>query len=287
MRPSRLLLLLLASLVLAPFTARAADVPVTYTVDTTALKLAISGTNLTFQLYTDGACTSLAHTQVLTVDNTNLLSVLKRSKPKNGVKPPKTTDVRATLTGVGPAAPLYLKVTGTGITPIGGACQVQASTTVGQSGVNLVLKDANGVVVGPLEFSGNAMLSDGGVLVLGYVPPAGFNQFTQFFYTSTDCSGPKLYQAFLAAGGYAQYLDGVDGTTLYHGPATGPVTAYNSYDYAPEIPTNCTGPGQLFNLPNRCCCTSPTCTVGSSTNLGPPSTMDVSGFVPPFSASLQ
>lgn len=39
-------LLLLASLALDPCTARAADVPVTYTVDTTALKLDISGTNL-------------------------------------------------------------------------------------------------------------------------------------------------------------------------------------------------------------------------------------------------
>src|SRR5690349_6055594 len=106
MRPSRLLLL--ASLVLAPVAARAGDVPVTYTVDTTALKAAVSGTNLTFKLFTDAACTTTAHTEVVTVDNVTLLSVLKRSKPTGGAKPPKTTDIRATLTGVASAAPLYL-----------------------------------------------------------------------------------------------------------------------------------------------------------------------------------
>lgn len=285
MRLSRLLLL--ASLVLAPCAARAADVPVTYTVDTTALKLAISGTNLTFQLYTDGACTSLAHTQVLTVDSTNLLSVLKRSKPKNGVKPPKTTDVRATLTGVGPASPIYLKVTGTGITPVGGACQVQASTTVGQAGTNLVVRDSNGVLLGPLDLNGNVILSDGGVPVFGNVPPAGFNPFSSFVYASANCSGPRLTGAGLAAGGYVFFIQGVDGATLYYGPATAPVTAYSSYDYAPEIPANCTNPGQVFNLPNRCCCTGPVCTPGGSGNIGPPFTMNVGGFVPPFSASIQ
>ena len=40
----RSLSLLLTSLSLPPALARAADVPVTYTVDTTALKAAISGT---------------------------------------------------------------------------------------------------------------------------------------------------------------------------------------------------------------------------------------------------
>lgn len=286
MRPLRYLFL--AILLALPAAARAADVPVVYTVDTTALKLAISGTNLTFELHTNAACTSLAHTQVLTVDNVSMLSVLKRSKPKNGVKPPKTTDLRATLTGVAPAAPLYAKVTGTGVTPVGGACQVQASTAAGPSGGGSpVVKDANGAFLGSLDVGGNVIIPDGGNLILGYVPPTGFLQQTFFVYTSTNCTGPPLTFAFPAGGGYLHGMAGVDGTTLYYAPLSGPLVTLNSSDYSPEIPGNCTAPGQVFNPPNRCCCTSPTCYVPGSANAGPMFTLDVSGFVPPFSASLQ
>jgi len=48
------LLALLSSL--APVASRAADLPVRYTVDEKQLKNAISGSNLTFQLYSDAAC---------------------------------------------------------------------------------------------------------------------------------------------------------------------------------------------------------------------------------------
>ena len=40
-------LVALAAIIAAPYVARAADVPVSYTVDQTALKLAIAGTNVT------------------------------------------------------------------------------------------------------------------------------------------------------------------------------------------------------------------------------------------------
>jgi hypothetical protein len=286
MRAVRLLSVVV--LALAPALASAADVPVVYTVDSTALKLAISGTNLTFQLYTDAACTSLAHTQVLTVDNTNMLSVLKRSKPKNGVKPPKTTDIRATLTGVAPAAPLYLTVTGTGITAVGGACQVQASTATGPTiGKALVIRDANGTFVGSLDpGTGSAVIPDGSNLISGYVAPTGFTQASFFQYASANCTGPALVGAYPSAGGYLHTLAGVDGTTLYYAPLTGTLTTIASGDYAPEIPANCNAP-QVFVPPNRCCCPSPTCTTTFPNTVAPPLTMDISAFVPPFAASLE
>lgn len=283
----RLPTFLLAALVLLPAAARAADVPVTYTVDTTALKLAVSGTSLTFQLYTDAACTALAHTQVLTVDNVSLLSVLKRSKPKNGVKPPKTTDIRATLTGVAPAAPLYAKVTGTGITSVGGACQVQASTAAGAATGALVLRDSNGVLIGQLDVNGSFAMSDGGTLFQAYAGPGGFFQGAGFYYTSTDCSGPGLANASLGIGGFGAIMDGVIGTTLYYGPTTAPSVTIGSFDYRPQLAGNCVGPGQVFTLPDICCCQSPLCTSTFPLNAGPPSTMDISVFVPPFTASLQ
>ena len=40
------------------FTVRAADLPVSYLVDETALKAAVAGTALTFELHTDLTCTS-------------------------------------------------------------------------------------------------------------------------------------------------------------------------------------------------------------------------------------
>jgi hypothetical protein len=215
-------------------------------------------------------------------------SVLKRSKPKNGVKPPKTTDIRATLTGVSPAAPLYAKVTGTGITPVGGACQVQAASAAGALAGSLVTRDGNGMVLGPFDpSSGYFVMSDGGTLFAAYATPAGFFPTNGFQYASTNCTGPRLSFAQTTGGGWLPVLDGVDGTTLYYGPATAPLTFVGSQDYAPEIPANCVAPGQLFVPPDRCCCTGPTCYPGFSMNVGPPSSMDISGIVPPFSVSLQ
>lgn len=281
--------LLFAVLVLAPSAAVAADVPVVYTVDTTALKLAISGTNLTFELHTNATCTALAHSQVLTIDATSMQSVLKRSKPKNGVKPPKTTDIRATLTGVGPAAPLYAKVTGTGITPVGGACQAQAASTFGASATGLIVKDANGTVMGPLQ-NGSLILSDGGTPVATQAQPSGFIQGSSFAYASNDCTGPKLtYATGLSNNYFVHDQVGIDGTTLWYGPVSAPLTSYNSSDYAPEIPANCVAPGQIFTPPDRCCCSAPVCFTGGpyTANFSPALSMDISAFVPPFTASLQ
>ncbi len=164
---------------------------------------------------------------------------------------------------------------------------MQASTTVGQSGGSVVVRDANGTLMGAVDTGGILILNIGGTPVVGYVPPTGFVQGTFFYYTSANCTGPRLFFPAPTMGGYGLQVDGVDGTTLYYGPATGPVTAYNSTDYSPEIPANCVNPGQVFNPPDRCCCTSPVCTPGGSGALGVPSTLDISGFVPPFSASFQ
>ena len=104
----------------------AADVPVSYTVDEKQLKNAVSGTNLTFTLYADPGCTSQLHSEILVIDNI-LVSRLKLFKPKGGAKPPKTAELRATLSGVTGATNVYMDVTGTGVVPVGGACQAQAA----------------------------------------------------------------------------------------------------------------------------------------------------------------
>src|SRR5688572_12042828 len=115
-----------ASFALWSTTAHAIDVPVTYDVDQKAFKAAILGTSLTFTLYTDNTCTTSAGTDtVLAEDVDVLLEAVKLGKVKGGPKPPKIMRLRHTMSGVTAATELFLEVTGTGITPIGGACQAQ------------------------------------------------------------------------------------------------------------------------------------------------------------------
>jgi hypothetical protein len=133
-----------------PLIARAADVPTTYTVNDTALKAAVAGTNLTFTLYTDASCTQQAFQQVVPIETVAFVSRLKTFTPASAPKGPKIDEVHETLTGVSAAGNLYLKVTGTGITPVGGACQAQATVLPAAA----VVKDANGVLVGTAA-SGN------------------------------------------------------------------------------------------------------------------------------------
>ncbi len=122
-------LAVVAVLVVSSF-ARAADLPVTYTVDDKALKAAVAGTNVTFDLYTDSACAGpIAHTETVPIENVELISKLKLGVPKGAmVKPPKTDELHHTLTGVTGSGNLYLKVSGTGVVPVGTDCQVQSAS---------------------------------------------------------------------------------------------------------------------------------------------------------------
>jgi hypothetical protein len=117
---------LAACLFLVPASAGAADIPVTYLVDEAALKAAASGTSFTFELHNDSLCAGVVHSAAKTIDNV-VVSRLKRFKPSGGAKPPRTAEIRTTLTGVTATGRLYLEVTGTGIMPLGDACQVQAA----------------------------------------------------------------------------------------------------------------------------------------------------------------
>lgn len=57
--------------------------PVSYTVDEKALKAAVAGTNVTFDLYTDSACSGpIAYTETLPIENVEIISRLKLRMPK-------------------------------------------------------------------------------------------------------------------------------------------------------------------------------------------------------------
>jgi hypothetical protein len=151
--------LVLATLLAVPIPASAIvlsgpNVSVAYSVDATALKAATSGTALTFALYADATCATSVYTTMINIENVDLIEALKRFNPKGATKPPKTAVIHATLIGVAPGSSGYLKVTGTGITAVGGDCQAQAGAA-GSSPViaSALLSQAAGGSV--LSFGGN------------------------------------------------------------------------------------------------------------------------------------
>jgi hypothetical protein len=212
-------------------TARAADVPTSYTVSDTALKAAVAGTNLTFTLYTDAGCTQQVHQQVVPIETVAFVSRLKTFTPKNAPKAPKIDEVHETLTGVNAAGNLYLTVTGTGITPVGGACQAQATVQPPAA----VVKDANDLLVGNF---GGADSNFGGYTVLisvgGTTAAIGYSGLSYHFvgcvvFQNAGCGGP----AFMSPADFTAlpYAPGVVyGGTLYtpSSAAAVPVTAVSA-----------------------------------------------------------
>jgi hypothetical protein len=114
--------------------ASAVDLPVVYKVQDKPLKLAVAGTQLTFELFSDSSCTSLFYSQSMAIDDVDVITKLKRFVPKAGVKPPKTDEIHAVLAGIPPAEGPYMRVTGTGVTAAGHACQLQTSGIEGPQG---------------------------------------------------------------------------------------------------------------------------------------------------------
>jgi hypothetical protein len=81
---------------------------------------------------------------VVPIETVAFVSRLKTFTPRNAPKGPTIDEVHETLTGINAAGNRYLTVTGTGITPVGGACQAQATVQPPAP----VVKDANGLLVG-------------------------------------------------------------------------------------------------------------------------------------------
>ena len=89
-------------LLLGPGVVLAADVPVRYTVDAKALKLAVMGTPLSFELHATSACSAAISTSVVLAENVASIEQLKLLSPKGAPKPPKTARLGHVLTGVEP-----------------------------------------------------------------------------------------------------------------------------------------------------------------------------------------
>jgi hypothetical protein len=194
-------------------------------VNDTALRAAVAGTNLTFTLYTDASCTQQVFQQVVPIETVALVSRLKTFTPRNAPRGPKIDEVHETLTGVSAAGTLYLTVTGTGINPVGGACQAQA--TVQASGA--VVKDANGSILGvngssvevndtsiPDGIYWVAYRNVGGQTVGIYYRGPGYT--FPVVYPTTDCSGQPYVLTPSIVDPYP--IGTVSGTTLFYAIAS-------------------------------------------------------------------
>lgn len=114
-----------ATSLLFPVAASALEYTVRYDVDAKALKDCVAGTPVTYNLYADAACTVLAGTQVVNVEDIDTIEVLKTFTPKGGTKPPKTARTWQAVSLPAPRWFSHAKLSGTGITPVGGDCQPQ------------------------------------------------------------------------------------------------------------------------------------------------------------------
>lgn len=263
--------------------AQAADIPVRYTVNETTLRSAVNGTLLTFELFTNATCTAPAvYSASVPVQNVSVISRLKVFKPKGVTSaPPKTAELSTTLAGVSGSGNLHLRVTGTGIAAVGGACQAQAAT-LPTTVPSVVLEDANGVVIGPVASPENEVylpLPDGGIAIT----PVGDNGVTGFaetmpfelLYESADCSGQPFdtFNLVLLQRGRYRAAD----ETVYVTPTELTPIAYQSRLDVNR--TTCDVPGEVSVPPDGCCVTP-----GGSQIVfaGPAILIPVGSYVRPF-----
>lgn len=275
---------------LATTAVHAAEMQVAYLVDARAFKRdAMAGASLTFALHDGPACGHAVTTATVPVEDVEVVAALKRLTPRGAAKPASSARLVARLAvGAGPST-AYLRVTGAGIVPVGGDCQLQRA---GQSGAGrLVLKDENGLPIGNGE--GLFPAPDGGAPVLvpyavdGSVagPPHGFVQTDassplRRYFESTDCSGTPLR----VTDRRLLRLASVVGATAHYAPTT--VAAYTvfSVDELPHTAATCAAawPCATFVAPNRCCRPAPACQPAVLIGGGPEQTLDLSRFDAPF-----
>lgn len=120
--------------------AGAAKVPVYYDVEDKPLRTgAPAGTMLTVELHALADCSDPAvYSQSLPVEALKI-DATKTVTPKNAAKSAKTDRLTAVLVGVDVPQNTFLKVTGSGIMPVGGDCQAQVlSGAVVHSALSIV-----------------------------------------------------------------------------------------------------------------------------------------------------
>jgi hypothetical protein len=120
--------LVVAVAVMASSVAASADpLAANYMVQRKALqKGALPTSMLTFEVYSDAACTALVDSQQVAASAV-LIEQVKGLRLRGGAAPAKALRLTASL-DVDAGAP-FLKVTGPGVTPVGATCQLQGASS--------------------------------------------------------------------------------------------------------------------------------------------------------------
>lgn len=269
--------------------AAAADVPLRYLVDERALRTADAATTVDVGLFSDAACGSPTFQTTLRLGDVDLLARVPGTALRGAAKPPRMAELRHVLHEAPPSAPLYARVAGTGIVPIGGDCQAQTIATPPQSAPMLV--DAAGTMLGPYgvvtDFGGGpSLLRGSGDLVYSltvYTTALGGTAW-ELFFEAPDCSSPPLiYSEYYS---YELVFGSVlHGSTLYYPAGATSQRTVRSESYAAPAPGDCNGYG-TFVPPDHCCVPL----VPGPTFDGvftPTATLDLAQFQPPFHVELR
>src|SRR5262245_46627589 len=91
---------------------------------------------LLFELFSDSACSTPPIDSESLFANDALITVYidKQQRIQGGAPVPKAVRIQAVIDGPTTTTAPYLRVSGNGITPVGGACQLQASGPVAALG---------------------------------------------------------------------------------------------------------------------------------------------------------
>jgi hypothetical protein len=162
----------------------------------------------------------------------------------------------------------------------------------GASTPGLVVKDANGVLIGPLVSDSAVALAgpDGPVAVS--IGTGRFKEYAAFDYESNDCSGIPLL-AVPNEGEYYPLLDEsvqILNRKVLLRPQDGPLLDRRSTDSRPRTAEQCAAlsVNWFFIPPDRCCCPTPNCQGVFTGRFAPArGEIDISGFVPPFHVELR
>ncbi len=267
--------------------ALAADVRVHYLLDERSIRTVEATAEVAIGLFTDAACATTLSTTSLALADVDLLARVTPTSLGATPKAPKAAELRHTLRGVPAAAPLYARVDGAGVVPIGGACQVQ-SVAVPTTDTP-VLVDANGTVLGPYGVAADrgypVWLRAAGDVSYAVVVEAteirGLDY--QLSYEAADCSSPPLiYADFYPV---LLFFPSVSrGTTLYHpvGPPTQRVA--RAWSYEAEMPASCGG--GAFVPPHHCCLPLPPNQIFANDYLET-ATTDIGQYQAPFRVELR
>lgn len=122
MRRSSILILGLLVATVGP--SAAADVRVSYLVEAKPLRRGVSAdSTVTVAVHRDRDCTTPVTTQNVIGADLELIEKLRRQSVRGAPPAPETLRITLTLRDLAAPSPAYVVLSGTGITPVGGACQ--------------------------------------------------------------------------------------------------------------------------------------------------------------------